>query len=119
MWTPHLESATLIWYQWKYWNVNEKYIQLLLNQMETILEKIDAKASNMMLNAVMGLILNIKGEYTFWSIVFWLKSKVIKVQFLITHQKCGNNKNEVNATQRYGKWNMWTWTFYCKRSIQF
>jgi hypothetical protein len=33
--------------------------------MKTILEKIDAKSSNMMLNVVMGLILNIKGEYTF------------------------------------------------------
>lgn len=44
---------------------DEKYVQLLLNQMKTILEKIDAKASNIMLNAVMGLILNIKGEYTF------------------------------------------------------
>jgi hypothetical protein len=40
-------------------------MQLFLNQIKTILEKIDAKASNMMLNVVMGLILNIKGEYTF------------------------------------------------------
>jgi len=73
MWAPYLESATLIWYQWKYWILNEKYMQLFLNQMKTILEKIDAKASNMMLNVVMGLILNIKGEYTFWSMVLFHK----------------------------------------------
>ncbi len=53
--------------------MNEKYMQLLLNQMKTILEKIDAKASNMMLNVVMGLILNTKGEYTFWSMVLSCK----------------------------------------------
>jgi len=45
--------------------VNEKYMKLLFNQMKTILKKIHAKTSNMMLNVVMGLIVNIKGEHTF------------------------------------------------------
>lgn len=74
MWTPHLESATLIQYQWEYWIVNEKYMKLLFNQMKTILEKIHAKTSNMMLNVVMGLIVNIKGEHTFWSMLLSRKS---------------------------------------------
>jgi hypothetical protein len=45
--------------------VNEKYMKLLFNQMKKKLEKIHAKTSNMMLNVVMGLILNTKGEYNF------------------------------------------------------
>jgi hypothetical protein len=59
----------------------------------------NAKASNMMFNAVMGLILNTKDEYTFWSMVLSRKGfdsyqKLQKPIFLITHQKCGNNKKK-------------------------